>query len=128
MLLTTIEVAKLLAVTPEAVYRWRKEDRGPGYMRLHYGERECIRYHIKDVEEYLKTRVVFNALNDKRSRLLTPKEVSMFLGISINRLGTWRYRDKGPKYYRLEGAIRYKADEVMDYINNRQVLTEGARK
>lgn len=40
------------------------------------------------------------------------------LGVSPSTLNTWRSRDKGPKFHRIAGRIRYFKTDLQDYINS----------
>lgn len=49
--LKTAEAAKILGVTPRTLERWRKEETGPGYLRME----GRIYYTTKLLDEYLAT-------------------------------------------------------------------------
>lgn len=50
---------------------------------------------------------------------MTSKEVSEYLGISLNTLQKWRSRGLGPQFYKYGGAnsaaIRYDRDSVVSF-------------
>jgi excisionase family DNA binding protein len=43
---------------------------------------------------------------------MTEKDVAGFLGVSSSTVKSWRYRQLGPPYYAMHGAIRYRRAEV----------------
>ena len=49
--LTEIEVAQILKCTTAALRRWRREGRGPRFIRVG----RLIRYRLADVEEFLES-------------------------------------------------------------------------
>ena len=51
-LLTTAEVAELLNYTPDTVRRWRREGRGPAYIK----DGEEIRYLPADIKAWISER------------------------------------------------------------------------
>lgn len=40
------------------------------------------------------------------------------IGVSPSTLNTWRSRNKGPKWHRIAGRIRYFKTDLQDYIHN----------
>jgi len=48
--------------------------------------------------------------------MMTEGEVADFLVIKAETLRQWRYHDKGPPYYKIEGAIRYRLPELQQYL------------
>jgi DNA-binding transcriptional MerR regulator len=48
MLITVIEAARLLSLQPRTLMKWRKENRGPPFMKLE----GSIRYAVKDIEYF----------------------------------------------------------------------------
>jgi hypothetical protein len=51
------EAAKILAVTPASLRRWRREHRGPAFVRLE----RCIGYRLADLDEFLSSNTVRSA-------------------------------------------------------------------
>lgn len=48
---------------------------------------------------------------------MTTREVAAFLGLSAGTPCTWRYQGKGPNYYKVGNAVRYKIDDVEAWKN-----------
>lgn len=51
---------------------------------------------------------------------LSPKEVSVFAGISIPQLEVWRREGGGPKFSRIGRLIKYRRDHVEAFIEGRE--------
>ena len=49
--LTEDELAERLGITPEAVKRWRKQGRGPDYLKGD-GDKSTVRYPVAWIEEW----------------------------------------------------------------------------
>ena len=47
---------------------------------------------------------------------LSPKQVSQLTGISVKTLEAMRGVRKGPPYYKVGGRVRYKVQDVRDFI------------
>jgi hypothetical protein len=48
------EAAKMLGVSVAALRRWRREHRGPTFVRFE----RCVRYRVTDLEEFLSQNAV----------------------------------------------------------------------
>lgn len=48
---------------------------------------------------------------------MTTYEVAAFLGLSAGTLCVWRSQGKGPSYYKVGNAVRYKIDDVEAWKN-----------
>lgn len=52
--------------------------------------------------------------------MMTPEQVSEYLGISVDRLNAWRKASRGPVYVkvgeRANGAVRYPREQLRQYI------------
>ena len=48
---------------------------------------------------------------------MTTREVAAFLGLSAGTLCVWRSQGKGPNYYKVGNAVRYKIDDVEAWKN-----------
>lgn len=48
---------------------------------------------------------------------MTTREMAAFLGLSAGTLCTWRYQGKGPSYYKVGNAVRYKIGDVEAWKN-----------
>ena len=57
------------------------------------------------------------------SKLMTPYQVAMKLGVSTRRLANWRKMGKGPNYIKLgdtpQSQVRYLPEDVEQYIKDR---------
>ena len=49
-------------------------------------------------------------------KLIRPKEAAEILMCSERTLEAWRREDKGPCYYKIEGKILYKAEDILNFI------------
>jgi excisionase family DNA binding protein len=49
-------------------------------------------------------------------RLMTPQEVADFLAMPVLTLQTWRAKRKGPRVYRIGRHVRYRREEVEDWL------------
>jgi predicted DNA-binding transcriptional regulator AlpA len=67
-------------------------------------------------------------MNDtQRNRLITEKEVSVWLRVSIATLRRWRMLKRGPSFRRLgghHGAVRYATEDVERYIEASHVACD----
>ena len=57
--------------------------------------------------------------------LLTPDEVSRYLGIPQGTLANWRYQGRGPAYVRLGRHVRYRARDVDEWVNGQLARNLG---
>ena len=48
---------------------------------------------------------------------MTTREVAAFLGLSAGTLCVWRSQGKGPSYYKVGNAVRYKIADVEAWKN-----------
>lgn len=48
---------------------------------------------------------------------MTTRELAAFLGLSAGTLCVWRSQGKGPSYYKVGNAVRYKIDDVKAWKN-----------
>ncbi len=55
-------------------------------------------------------------MSDVEREYLTAAEVEQMTGISSRTLEAWRGLRKGPDYYKVGRAVRYKADDIRDFI------------
>jgi len=60
-----------------------------------------------------------------REPLATRKEVAAYLGIAEKTLRNWAVKGCGPKYVRVGGEVRYRWDDVDDYVESRRVSHAG---
>jgi predicted site-specific integrase-resolvase len=50
--------------------------------------------------------------------LMDEKEVSELLNIKLSTLRQWRSLNKGMKYYKLAGFVRYNIDDIYEFIES----------
>jgi excisionase family DNA binding protein len=48
--------------------------------------------------------------------LMTPADLSEYLGVPLGTLANWRYQHRGPAFVRLGRHVRYRADDVYEWI------------
>ncbi len=53
--------------------------------------------------------------------LLTPDQVSHYLGVPLGTLANWRYQGRGPAFVRLGRHVRYRATDVAKWISSQLV-------
>ena len=49
--------------------------------------------------------------------LLTPDDVSNYLGVPVGTLANWRYRGHGPAFLRVGKHVRYRAHDVAAWVD-----------
>lgn len=49
--------------------------------------------------------------------LMTASDLSDYLGVPTGTLANWRYQGRGPAFVRLGRHVRYRADDVFDWIS-----------
>ena len=79
-LLTEIEAADLLALTPRALQAWRQREKGPAFVKAG----SSVRYRRAAIEAWLDGRTVRNAANPRRSENAFPPKLVAYLGSSQN--------------------------------------------
>lgn len=62
----------------------------------------------------------------KPMKLIKPIEAAEILMCSERTLEAWRREKKGPCYYKLEGKILYKTEDIFNYIENSKVSIKQA--
>lgn len=62
------------------------------------------------------------------AHLLTEREASRFLGLSVRTLQKWRLRGNGPPFVKLGSAVRYEPQRLQEYLDQmrRRSTSEGA--
>jgi hypothetical protein len=76
--------------------------------------------------EYLKDQDgnKTNCKEDLRMELLTPKEASEILKVSIHSLAKWRCQGQGPDYVKTGKSVKYSLDTVGEWITNKTIKTK----
>jgi len=54
-------------------------------------------------------------------RLLSVKQASLYTGLSESTLNNARWRGDGPPYIKLGRSVRYRAKDLLSYIDTREV-------
>ena len=54
-------------------------------------------------------------------RLLSVKQASLYTGLSESTLNNARWRGDGPPYIKLGRSVRYRAKDLISYIDTREV-------
>jgi predicted site-specific integrase-resolvase len=49
-------------------------------------------------------------------RLLTPKEVAEFLGVSVSSLAYYRHVGRGPRWIKVQKHCRYRAKDIEAFL------------
>ena len=57
----------------------------------------------------------------RNENILTTKEAAEFLGLKEKTLRIWRMDKKGPNYIRINRSIRYRRDDLDEFVANRMV-------
>ena len=52
------------------------------------------------------------------AQLLTPEEVSTFLGVPVGTLANWRYLGRGPTFVRIGRHVRYRSEDLGSWIDD----------
>lgn len=56
--------------------------------------------------------------------LITASDLSEYLGVPTGTLANWRYQGRGPAFVRLGRHVRYRAQDVLDWISEQ--VSDGA--
>jgi excisionase family DNA binding protein len=59
-------------------------------------------------------------------KLLTTKEVAAGLGLAPNTMEIWRIRGEGPKFVKCGRYVRYRRQDVEEYIERRTTRSTTA--
>jgi len=59
-----------------------------------------------------------SATLEERTVTLAPKEVAVRLGVKESTLANWRWSGRGPRHVRVGGRIRYRAQDLVDYLDS----------
>ena len=59
-------------------------------------------------------------------RLLSPEELSAFLQVPVPTLYVWRYKGVGPPAHRVGRHLRYRADQVVEWLDGRRTAQSTA--
>lgn len=53
--------------------------------------------------------------------LVNEAKAAEILGLAKGTMAVWRHEGKGPKYHKFESAVRYRFQDLQDYIKQRSV-------
>lgn len=53
-------------------------------------------------------------------RFLTEKDVASLLGLTVSALRRWRRERRGIRFVKVERAVRYERQDVLDYIERQK--------
>jgi len=67
-----------------------------------------------------------NAADLSKRIALSEKDVAMLYGIPVTTLRTWRWANKGPKYYKCGKSVKYRREDVESFVFSTPVLTADA--
>lgn len=62
----------------------------------------------------------------KLPKLLSEKEAAELLGLSPVTLQGWRAKRKGPPWVRIEGTIRYKLEDLEEFLEKNRVIPKSS--
>lgn len=51
--------------------------------------------------------------------LLSEREVARLTGMSVGTVRRWRLRGQGPKFFKLNAAVRYRPEDVFSWLDSR---------
>lgn len=57
----------------------------------------------------------------KNEKLLTTEEAAAVLGMSEQTMRIWRMEKTGPNYIRINRSIRYRQDDIDEFVASRMV-------
>lgn len=63
---------------------------------------------------------------DNHSVYITPAEAAELIGIARGSLANWRLARRGPPYYVVGSRIRYRLDEIHQWMQVGRVTTDDA--
>ena len=58
--------------------------------------------------------------------LMTPLDLSEYLDVPLGTLANWRYQGRGPAFVHVGRHVRYRADDVMRWIDDRVTPGHGS--
>lgn len=50
------------------------------------------------------------------SPMFNERQVAEFLGVSLGAVRSWRLRKRGPAWHKVEGMVRYRAEDLEAYL------------
>ena len=74
----------------------------------------------KTRNELNQDRIRLDVSFDVSTRLLSTDEVSRFLVVPVTTLYAWRYKGTGPKALRVGKHLRYRMEDVLDWLKTQE--------
>ncbi|MFC1515621.1 helix-turn-helix domain-containing protein [Thermodesulfobacteriota bacterium] len=62
--------------------------------------------------------------NIKMSPLLKDTQVSERFNMHVQALRNWRHQGRGPAYFKIGSAVRYREEDIIAYLNKRRIDPE----
>lgn len=96
--------------------------------------RGCARKHIRSIHEldcecdWTERVGVHDARMDRIDRLLTPRELAVYLDVPLTTLYAWRYRGEGPAGFRVGKHLRYRWSDIEHWISERVRESESNQR
>ncbi|MEA1945993.1 MAG: helix-turn-helix domain-containing protein [Thermodesulfobacteriota bacterium] len=57
---------------------------------------------------------------------LNDVEAAKFLGVATQTLRNWRHQRKGPPYLKISRSVRYRLDDLENFMNSKRIDPEKA--
>jgi excisionase family DNA binding protein len=138
-LLTVKDVAELLIVSQHTVYGWAERREGPPFSRIG----RTLRFRRRDVLDWLEANrqepPYWRVELESRRRaeaglrrqeveleeewttadapgLLDNVGVAVILDVPVGTVDGWRFSGRGPRWARMGGVVRYRADDVRGWL------------
>jgi predicted DNA-binding transcriptional regulator AlpA len=74
----------------------------------------------------IATRNQSHIVGDQPSLFLTDRDVARLLQVSVASVRRWRLLRQGPKYFKIGAAVRYRSEDLSEWIQSRP--TGGERE
>lgn len=76
----------------------------------------------------MECNIYFNVEGDSMSeQVFTTLQAATYMSVAKNTVLAWRAQGKGPKYMKLEGAVRYLKQDIDEWMRE-QTVTAGAER
>jgi excisionase family DNA binding protein len=115
-ILSLHELADLLKVPINTIYKWNRDGNGPP----HYRAAGRIFYRNGEVLRWLAERPADPSTDvmprGSEDRLLTTDEVAEWLGVPVSTLYWWRSEGKAPPGFRVGKYVRYQRTDVLRWL------------
>lgn len=61
-----------------------------------------------------------------KKKLITPEQLAIWLGLSLNTVNQWRYLKRGPRFLKIGKNVRYSEEDVLEWLD--QQSREGTSR